>query len=536
MSFGYGIGTPKNPSESLRWVAGAANQGHQEAQFALGVMLQQGTGGAKNEFAARRWLRQAAAGRDRQVASHAAPIVEQLEKHLLYSGISGEQLLLGLGAALFVSAMAADAMGAEAAFRDDPSHPMNPRNYDAFGSTKQQRDCQFRSVRGGLAVTSGRGAFPAVTRANRGRVSEVRIMTLFDRAGLVMLVGLLAIGGVSIAGAQSKRTVRPRPDDVPQPPASLPGTLAGSYVGQYECNDRWASFNLTIAEPVRGTTAAEAVIPQRYVRVRRGTRANEPTKMQGRVDPASAALTLRTDDEVQLGVKGPEQKLTLQGAIDASNGYLVGTFDYPGCTKFVLVPTTVRGSPSYAATLWVSGQRRERALGEAETKTTAAREARIRSGWISPELRPTGGRLEFRGDKLTYVDDSLGRSPDPFEAIRPIDQINQYLRDSAHKCLATSTVTWKGTEGAATTPHFTVKRYVIECAGSCAGLTYNAPEFAFHAGRSQPYPLVTIQGGLLTERPLPWAFSRPDGSPAPRVRIHTWSGRFGEYGGGCTID
>ena len=101
----------------------AANQGHQEAQFALGLMLQQGTGGAKNEFAARRWLRQAAAGRDRELASQAAPIVDQLEKHLLYSGISGEQLLLGLGAALFVTAMAADAMGAEAAFRDDPSIP-----------------------------------------------------------------------------------------------------------------------------------------------------------------------------------------------------------------------------------------------------------------------------------------------------------------------------------------------------------------------------------------------------------------------------
>ena len=227
-----------------------------------------------------------------------------------------------------------------------------------------------------------------------------------------MLVGLLAIGSVSIAGAQSSRRVRPRPDDVPQRPAPLPGTLAGSYIGRYECNDRWTSFNLTITETVRGTTAAEAILPLRYIRVRRGSpRANEPTKMQGRVDPASASLTLRTDDEVQLGVKGPEQKLTLQGAIDASNGYLVGTFDYPGCTKFVLVPTTVRGSASYAAELWVTGQRRERAVSEAEAKTAAARDARIRSGWISPELRPTGGRLEFRGDTLTYVDDSSDDHP-----------------------------------------------------------------------------------------------------------------------------
>ena len=226
--------------------------------------------------------------------------------------------------------------------------------------------------------------------ANRGRVSDMRIMSLFDRAGLLALVGLLAIGSVSIAGAQSSRRVRPRPDDVPQRPAPLPGTLAGSYIGRYECNDRWTSFNLTITETVRGTTAAEAILPLRYIRVRRGSpRANEPTKMQGRVDPASASLTLRTDDEVQLGVKGPEQKLTLQGAIDASNGYFVGTFDYPGCTKFVLVPTTVRGSASYAAELWVTGQRRERAVSEAEAKTAAARDARIRSDGFRPScVRP----------------------------------------------------------------------------------------------------------------------------------------------------
>ena len=256
-------------------------------------------------------------------------------------------------------------------------------------------------------------------------------MSLIKRPGLIVLAGWLAIGNVSIEGAQSSGRVRPRPDSVPQP-ASPPGALWGSYVGQYECGDRWVSFNLTITESARGAIAAEAVLPQRYIRLKRGMpRANEPTKMQGRVDPASASLTLRTDDEVQLGVKGPEQKFTLQGALDASNGYLVGTFDYPGCTKFVLVPTTVGRSASYAAQLWVTGQRRERSLRESEAKNAAAREARIRSGWISPELRPTGGRLEFRGDTLAYLDDAIGRSPDPFEAIRPIDKLNQYLRDSS---------------------------------------------------------------------------------------------------------
>ena len=142
-------------------------------------------------------------------------------------------------------------------------------------------------------------------------------------------------------------------------------------------------------------------------------------------------------------------------------------------------------------------------------------------------------RASFKPERANLV---VLQAADPFEAIRPIDQLNQYLRDSSYKCLATSMVAWKGTEGAVTTPHFTVKSYVIECEGDCAGITYKAPEFAYHAGRSRPYPLVTIQGGLLTERPLPWAFSRPDGAPEPRVRIHTWSNRLGDYGGGCRID
>jgi TPR repeat protein len=160
MALAYGIGTPKDPVESRRWLAGAANQRHPEAQLALGLMLQQGVGGEKNEFAARRWLRAAAAADDPEVTQRAKPIVEQLDAHLLYSGISGEQLLTGALILVFAGALAAEATDSHTAFRDDPSNPLNPRGYDSFGATRRQRNCQFRSVRGGIAVTSGRDAFP----------------------------------------------------------------------------------------------------------------------------------------------------------------------------------------------------------------------------------------------------------------------------------------------------------------------------------------------------------------------------------------
>ena len=95
---------------------------------------------------------------------------------------------------------------------------------------------------------------------------------------------------------------------------------------------------------------------------------------------------------------------------------------------------------------------------------------------------------------------------------------------------------WKGTEGAVTTPHFTVKSYVIECEGDCAGITYKAPEFAYHAGRSRSYPLVTIRRGYSPNDRCPGRSPGLMERRSPGVRIHTWSNRLGDYGGGCRID
>jgi len=39
MALAYGLGTTKDLLASRHWLAGAANQGHQEAQYVLGAML-----------------------------------------------------------------------------------------------------------------------------------------------------------------------------------------------------------------------------------------------------------------------------------------------------------------------------------------------------------------------------------------------------------------------------------------------------------------------------------------------------------------
>ena len=75
------IGYPEEPIAVAAMVCRGRQPGPSgRPQFALGVMLQQGTGGAKNEFAARRWLRQAAAGRNENWRVRRLPIVDQTRK------------------------------------------------------------------------------------------------------------------------------------------------------------------------------------------------------------------------------------------------------------------------------------------------------------------------------------------------------------------------------------------------------------------------------------------------------------------------
>jgi len=69
-----------------QWLSKAAEGGHQQAQLMLGVMVQQGVGGEKNEFAALRWLKKASEGDDQIIAKNASDIKQKIEKKVLFSG------------------------------------------------------------------------------------------------------------------------------------------------------------------------------------------------------------------------------------------------------------------------------------------------------------------------------------------------------------------------------------------------------------------------------------------------------------------
>lgn len=142
----YGIGSPKDAVEARRWMTMAANASHQEAQLAVGIMAQTGAGGPKNEFAARRWFRAAAAGPDRVVAQRAAAPAAELQKRLLYSGMSTADLtaLLLVGAGLLM-ALGAGSGGGTASTGARVADPFNPYDYGGLSTTRRKQECHFVS-------------------------------------------------------------------------------------------------------------------------------------------------------------------------------------------------------------------------------------------------------------------------------------------------------------------------------------------------------------------------------------------------------
>jgi len=317
-------------------------------------------------------------------------------------------------------------------------------------------------------------------------------------------------------------------------------SIAGTYAGQYECDQQWFTFTATLAEPVNGASSGEATFPlQRFPLSKlRGSmpNVNKPFKLRGSFDAGRGALTLRTSDGLVLSSNGKDRKVTFEATVDAK-GYLVGTLDYPGCHRFVLVPTTAPGNPTNGAQRYVQNLQGEERMRQRDAQAAAAHEARVRSGWVSPELRPNGGAIEYPTEMMAYSDLKSGRAVDPFEAVRPIDVLNQFIVDHSYKCIGTKSVAWNGAEGLVSTALFSTKRYVVECNGRCEGLTYRLGHGgANHFGQSMPYPTVEIRTMELTDTPFNWQFIRRDASgEPPQVRIHIWTNGF-DYGPRCQID
>ena len=318
--------------------------------------------------------------------------------------------------------------------------------------------------------------------------------------------------------------------------------VTGSYVGLYACDHRQHTFSVEFGADRKGSITAEASFPNQVIKT---TGFNARSRMRNRGKPiemkvqsaTNSSIAIQTKSKIVLIPQQSSEQVTLTGSRE-TNGYLTGELDYPGCGRFVLVPTTVRGPETaahrYMHRLWQADELRAR-----EQQILAAREARLRSGWIPPELRPTGGRIEYPSEPLEYYDVTLGRADDPYEDIRPVDRAMQRLVDKSYKCIGTAQVRWRGNEGSATSAIFGTKVYLIECEGHCDGLTYKSPSVGSHFGKSLPYPAVQLssRGPGLGSVPISWQFNHVNEHELPpRVRVHTWSNQLGDYGGQCVID
>jgi TPR repeat protein len=72
-----GVGTGRDPGESVRWLTLAARQGHASAQLETGVAYETGRGVAKDLGAARRWYVKAAKQGNKQAQDHVARLASQ---------------------------------------------------------------------------------------------------------------------------------------------------------------------------------------------------------------------------------------------------------------------------------------------------------------------------------------------------------------------------------------------------------------------------------------------------------------------------
>lgn len=334
-------------------------------------------------------------------------------------------------------------------------------------------------------------------------------------------------------------------------PAQQPALFGGGYAGNYTCEGRQSAFTLDITQDSSGTLTARGVFPNQYIDYskrslwdRRPPDSKKPIEFKGTLDPRTGSLSLSSKDELQLTGGGKRQKITLDGAIHASNQFLVGQVKYPGCTRFVTAPKSARDA-HYAAVIYANGlQAKEQQLAAA-VQREEKRAARLASGWVPVELTPSGGAVTE--NRFDYYDATLSGTPAPSLAlgILPIEEVHQWFYANGHKCLGTKEAGWRSGVATATTELFGKKSYVLECRGECRNLQY---EFyvhtnaltagTHHAGKSQPYPVITVNASPWVESKVEFRVRYASAVPSQlaQIRVHTWSPGWGDYGGGCNID
>ena len=151
-----------------------------------------------------------------------------------------------------------------------------------------------------------------------------------------------------------------------------PTPILGGYGGQYECGNEPFSLSLRIVRLSGSAIAGEMVLPSTLVKLAgRGEFPWSPVKVKGEYDAAARSIVLRPDKSLLLLRDDGEKHVTLRGEVEAENGYLVGSLDYPTCGTFVLVPESA-GSTNVLAANYAARIKARQALATARPRQVAA--------------------------------------------------------------------------------------------------------------------------------------------------------------------
>lgn len=300
-------------------------------------------------------------------------------------------------------------------------------------------------------------------------------------------------------------------------PVAARADLAGNYVGNFNCSDPFnrAELQIETKGSRRGSVGVSAILTLYFSSKSIGIPKTR-VELKGMYVEGTGNLGLSAKKWLGPVPKGWD-RLALTAGYKADR--ITGHTGFTRC-DFVFVRAGTEQAAQFEANL---------ARG-IERQAVKERRKSAPPEWRDTESEISGGQV------LEYVDARLTPAGWSNLEVEPIDEAHEKIRHAGMKCIATSIVRWRGTQGTAPANHFSTKWHVIECRGNCKGLRY---EIDARVGLLTHYGITTAVPVILIRSPmdnLTWHFTKPiEQGPPPEVRVHTWTKTFGDSGPGCEL-
>lgn len=296
-------------------------------------------------------------------------------------------------------------------------------------------------------------------------------------------------------------------------------TPIGRFNGVFQCYERGFHVSVNLSQSDHGKLSGDLLVTDQLVPARK-RRSKKPVQIKGMVEP-TGTLVFDTRERFYLNPRVHEP-LKIRVVRNPSNGYLVGDVVREGCGIFVVAPD---GTREEAVNAFIQ---RTIIPARARARIDAEYEARIRSGYVPIELRPSGGILLLQ-PYLKYVDRAAGRTEQ--ERRNLLKTVWEELEHQGLICAMGSNVVWKGDTGMAGAFGFSATRYLIACLINCEGLRYfagGAQGQQSHFGLLYSFPVAALNLAQTGPLRVPfhdfeWQFKKTvPTAPDARIIVTTW--------------